>query len=1215
MKSKSLSALHRLFWRHQIHRGLRLSGFVLCGLFLGYLCLLWLPAGTGLPASGINLLFLALATGGLTTLILALVPWWKDGFTIRRFYERWEETDPELANRSSLLVYSEQHEDEIDRLGYSLEFIQEDDTWLETYIQSHMEERRYPRCRWALLSAILCACLTGGLWIGIPEEMNKRAFAVWQALTIQGTDDKAIQIRVPDTLYVQRGDPVALRANLGSLEEARNASVHIRRGLRWESLKPRVDQDGTILIMIPSVQREIDYYIATAQALSNQGTILPKDPPSIVEGSIQVKPPEYTNLPEETISSWRPVAVPRGSELVLQGVASSELQSVTLLWNENAQPQQSITDRLTINIPGLYETSEFSLELTDSSGLSATTPGIRFTAIPDATPEIEWVQPRGDIVIPFEMVVRIQVHLKDDYGISNLFMHSQVNEDSENAAHELFWRYDPDQSGDIGGATDFFIAFEWDISNRELYPGDELTFYLEAFDNDGIQGPKAGRSTPITITYPSLSDLLGDLVEEEDEQIETLSEIVDEQRDIREAMEETLTRINEKQDMGGTSMDGGENSETWMEEQELQSLRDRQEELLERAGELEDQLTRYEESIQEQMTGEERENQGFTDETMEKLTRIQELVQELTNEDGQQMMQQFDEAMDEFSQSMDTSLLEQMQLSMEDMEDQLDRTLSMLEQTFEQRQMEGMQELMSDLAQQQEHLQRETAQLEAEQHQLAQERADLEARQQELAQESESGDSAQGDSDSSSGNEGSQNEDGSDSSEQNSNADDEDSPESSETSDEQQAIQDALNELAEREEALNEQAQQLAQRQQRLEEDVQDAQDEMQSMQESLQENNPTLAQHMEQVSQPMMQGQIQRMMQQASSQLSQGQTGDAQEQQQQAQEQLQQMAEQMQEAMQDMGMQSMQQDILALSRLMDRGLFLSTEMENLTESVRGQSEASAALRRANAFLREIRRVQAEWNAIAQSNPFADRAVGEQLRTSTDRLSTAVQAGGGERWVGLHETRQSTIALNQAIYQMMQDQQSMQQQMQQSGMQNFQQQMQQMISQQQQLNQMMEQMRQMGEQGQQMLQQLQQMMQQQQAIRRQLEQMMRQYRHARQLRNQMEGIYQEMREVEAMLEEGENGEEVREKQERILSRMLEAGTFQEDDEYGRERRAESPENEFDPESPDNDVPLDVPMTELDSIARPELERIPQAYRDAIREHFSRLSETMKQNMP
>ena len=248
---------------------------------------------------------------------------------------------------------------------------------------------------------------------------------------------------------------------------------------------------------------------------------------------------------------------------------------------------------------------------------------------------------------------------------------------------------------------------------------------------------------------------------------------------------------------------------------------------------------------------------------------------------------------------------------------------------------------------------------------------------------------------------------------------------------------------------------------QRREEDTQNLMDKMSEVQENMEEKNPALAKQLQNMQQQARESQMQQEMNQATQKLQQQQSQQAQQHQQNAQKQLAQLAEQMQQEMFNMGGMDMQMDTREIKRLIDRSYSFPLSLNH----DRNRAKSFDQLRLAQAFLKEMNRILEVWTQMSMTNPFMGREVGTYLRRGQERLQTAIAAGQGEKWVGLHESRQSLIALNQAIFMMLQNMQSMQQQQQQSGAESLQQQMQQMISQQQSLQQMLQQLRNMGEKG------------------------------------------------------------------------------------------------------------------------------------------------------
>lgn len=1219
---KSSSLLFSIYYRFFARR---LIGFIalaaLCAalgaqiLFLSY-------RAFGLERLGVNVVFTLALAVAVFALGRYLWSWASDGIFPKRFFHRWEAYHPDLAHRASLVIYSDRKKAEIDRLGYSHELIEAEDQLLIDKLREFAERKDASPLWLPVTVAAAALALTAVLWAAQREQVENDWVEISQALHVYQEPYEELRIRVPAQTAQTRGEPMTLVAEIEGDTKGEEAVLHREFRSGWERVSARPG-NGRVEFALPGLTRELVYYVSVGDAMSNRGVAVPLDPPTIAQGTIKIEPPEYTRLPEETLSRWRNLSAPVGSWLQFDATASAELTGATAYWRGQAHSLSFEGREFVVRLHA-DGSDEFYVEMSDINGLSGESPRLRVSMIEDATPTVDIVQPGEISQAPSEMRIPVAVHLKDDYGVRNVILHSVLNDDETSAIQELAWTWEPEAQDDIGQATDFYINFEWNIAPRQMYPGDELAFWLEAYDEDPFHGPKAGRSKTHTIRYPSLMDMVDDLTAAEEEQVDDLNEVVGEQKQIREELGDTIERISEKLENPGADSEGEESF--WMEKQELEALKGRQEELVEQARRIEEELEAYQDSANQEMSPQQQQEQGFTPDTLEKISRVQDLMSELLDQDSQRMMQQMEEAIEQLSDEISPEQLQELEFNVEDFEQQLDRTLSMLESTYDFRQMEGLRQTATELAQRQDHLMRETEQLEDELAQMSSELSSMEEQAEQLTQAQQQ--AAEQNQASQSGEQASEENQGQENQQSGENAESEsaqgeqsesgESPdgeqgEESKPSEEEQRLAEEMKQLQEQIDAKKAEMEAkkniLAKRQERLQNDTDSMMQQMKQMQEQMSESNPELAQQLQQMSEQLQQQGALQQMSQAVERIQSQRPQDALPNQQKAMDALQQMSQQMQNQMANMGLQNMQEDSNAIKRLVDRGLFLSDELEGLTESTLGQSEALQALRTANVFMRELKRVHGEWDEIAQTNPFMNRAVERLLQESEERLLEAVEAGQGVRWLGLHESRQSLIALNRALNQMLKDNQQMQQQMQQQqmGSQQMQQQMQQMMQQQQNLNQMMQQLRQQGEEGERMAEQLQRMAERQAQIRKQIERMMQQYRHARQMKNQLQGIYDEMEEVEKMMKAGETGEELEERQERIMSRLLEAGTFQEEDEYGRERREERPDDVTEAESPEGGRPQDAEDKIRRSIQQPPLDQIPPAFREAIKNHYIRLS--------
>ncbi len=1150
----SLSHIHHLYRRFQFQQFFQVLASFITGTLLIFTILALSLDIFSLSDFSINLWFCVLGGLLLFTIFRFIKRWSEMGFRLSTYFKQWERYHPEVSNRASLLVYSEKQSNEIGRLGYSQELLHAEDQWLNEYIhkkyqkkQSHLFWNTLIICFVVILSSLAY------YWTN-PSFVHSQAQKISNALFIRSVTSTAQVLRVPEERQVARGQSITLSATSNNQVQPDSYYVHLNSGNGWHTTQLS-NIHNAISYKIPAVHQQIEYYFSSPNGVSNRGVIIPLDPPTIASGTVEIAPPAYTSRPKEVLTGLRSLTVPEGSNITIQATATTPLNSASLIVN-NVTRDTSINGKSVKSTFKANQPGDFNFKLKDIHNLNGESRHYRLSITKDATPTVEILKPPLVSDMPTDLKPQIQVKVKDDYSVHRVYFISITNENPKTKREHFIWAYTQETAKDVGAATQFYLTWDWDMEPLEMFPGDSVTYYVQAWDDDQINGPKMGQSQKHEVRYPSLTDLLGLLEEEEDQQVTQLSDVVEEQKQIGEDLKETIGKIDEKKDRSLTEEESDES--LWLEKNELESLKERQEKLVEEAKKIEEELSKYQQKTDDQLSEEEKKEQGFTPETVEKMTRIQELLNDLLDKDSRELIQKIEEAVDQMSKKIQDDQLQDLEFSMTDFQSQLDRTLSMLEDTYQTRQLEGLRNMAQELSERQDHLERETDQ-------LSQKKEALEKELQETQQEAEQ------------------------------------NPTDQETNEHLEELKEQKTEL-EKQEAI------LSERQKTLAEDVNKMMEKMNSMQQNLNEKNPQIAEQLQKMLEQTREGNLQEEVNKASEQLEQGQPQKAQPHQKNAQNQLAQMANQLQQQMFNMGGMNMEMDTQALKRLIDRSIFLSHQQEGLTHSPSGQARASLTLRYASILSRELSRIQEAWTEISKTNPFMSREVDSYLHRSQERLQHAIQAGQGESWVGVHESRQSLMALNTAIYKMQQDMQSMQQQMNQS--QNLQQQMQQMISQQKNLNQMLQELRKMGEKGQKMMEQLQSMARQQARIRKEIEQMMRQYRHARQLRNQLEGIYNEMEEVEKLLEEGQNNEEVENKQKRIMTRMLEAGTMQEKDEFGKERKAQTAESGKEGSTPSEDYPLSVKERIRQAVDRPADESIPLPYREAIKNLYIRLSESM-----
>ncbi len=133
--------------------------------------------------------------------------------------------------------------------------------------------------------------------------------------------------------------------------------------------------------------------------------------------------------------------------------------------------------------------SAYRLELEDAEGLgNGGAPEYAIRYLPDQPPVVEVSEPAGEIEGDPRALVTVRYRAADDFGLSRLAL--VVCAAGGERRHPLTLA----PSARVAGGE-----YVWDLGALEATPGDVVTAFVEAADNDTISGPKTAASAPFAV--------------------------------------------------------------------------------------------------------------------------------------------------------------------------------------------------------------------------------------------------------------------------------------------------------------------------------------------------------------------------------------------------------------------------------------------------------------------------------------------------------------------------------------------------------------------------------------------------------------------------------------------------------------------------------------------------------------------------------------------
>lgn len=405
--------------------------------------------------------------------------------------------------------------------------------------------------------------------------------------------------------------------------------------------------------------------------------VLPK--PKMVDFQVVLSYPRYTNRGSEVLQNSGDFSVPEGT-IAEWKFDTKSTDNISLTFGNNEPELLESTGSVSYNYKkSIYSDAAYQVALHNKRVKSGDSLSFFINVIKDQYPQIS-VDVLQDSIE--EHMYYFVGNASDDYALTKLqFVFQHLNENGgviKEGTLPLDVRISPQIDYD----------YVLDIRQYELKPGDKLNYYFEVFDNDGVHGAKASRTSVMAHQKKSLEELK--LAEEanEEEIKDKLKEGIEESRRIQEELQKLRDKLLQKE------------QPDWQDRKELEKLLERQKQLQQNLQDIQDANM---ENIQNQQ-----EMQSMTPEMMEKQQRLQELFEETVNDEMQELMNQIQELMQELNKEQSIEMMEEFQMNEEQLENQMERLEELYKQLEVEKELNEAMDKLEELSQKLDELSKET---------------------------------------------------------------------------------------------------------------------------------------------------------------------------------------------------------------------------------------------------------------------------------------------------------------------------------------------------------------------------------------------------------------------------------------------------------------------------------------------------------------------------
>lgn len=405
--------------------------------------------------------------------------------------------------------------------------------------------------------------------------------------------------------------------------------------------------------------------------------VLPR--PSMLSFEVNALYPAYTGRKNETLENTGDLTVPFGTQLNWK-FFTRDTKKLLFTMNGKINEIGNINSNSVSFSARMMSSTSYSVRVVNDYFSANDSLYYQVNVIPDLYPSIDMEEFHDSV---FDNRLYYRGTIKDDYGFSKVNLKYKIKHEgdadagSENAVEVAFDRTLLQQQ---------FYYF-LDIMTLNVNPGDQLSYYFEVWDNDGVSGAKSTKSSVREFKIPTEEEITEINEKKSDEVADKMESAIQQAKQLQKQAEDLSKKLVDKKEIG------------WQEKQQLQQLLDQQQLLQKQVEELKRQNEIN--NVQQEQFME------LDPNLIEKQRQLDELFNTVLPDDIKALYEEMQKLIDKVDKDKMNEMLDKMKSDNKTLEKSLDRNLELFKQLAFDKKLEETIDRLDKLAEEQNELAKE----------------------------------------------------------------------------------------------------------------------------------------------------------------------------------------------------------------------------------------------------------------------------------------------------------------------------------------------------------------------------------------------------------------------------------------------------------------------------------------------------------------------------
>ena len=473
-----------------------------------------------------------------------------------------------------------------------------------------------------------------------------------------------------------------LKVKLTGEEIPENAYISID-GNEFKLLKENVVNFN---YLFKNVQKNISFQLLADGFKSKEYELIALPNPILLNFDIVLNYPGYLNKKDETIKNTGDLIVPAGTKVSWRFITENTEELILNFRDTSFSVTASSQNNFTYS-SRLYKDKMYSVKTANHFLKSTDSVSYAINVIADAYPSID-VEEKKDSLAKRRFFFNGEI--KDDHGFNKLtFNYRFISNNDSIATDKNIELTTNTRAVNINKASTqdrFFHA--WDISDLDISPGDQIEYYFEIWDNDGVSGSKSARSQKMIFKAPTLKEIAETTDKNNDKIKDELQESITEAKAVQKELSDLQKKLAEKKTL------------SWEEKKKLEDLLKKQKNLQEKVERIKNE--------NEQNNKQQNEYKQPDEQMLEKQKMLEDLFDKVMTPELKKKYDELQKLLEQLDKDKVQEALEKMKLDNKDLMKELDRNLEIFKQLELEQKIQQNIDKLNELAKKEEELAKKT---------------------------------------------------------------------------------------------------------------------------------------------------------------------------------------------------------------------------------------------------------------------------------------------------------------------------------------------------------------------------------------------------------------------------------------------------------------------------------------------------------------------------